>query len=81
MTEQFSLHSLIMLTIVNYIKEFSSLIAQLIKNLTAVQETQVQFLGREDPWRRKWQHTPVFLPGESHGQRNLAGKIRSPLSN
>ena len=24
-------------------------------------------------WRRKWQHTPVFLPGESHGQRSLAG--------
>ena len=25
------------------------------------------------PWRRKWQPTPVFLPGESHGQRNLMG--------
>ena len=25
------------------------------------------------PWRRKWQPTPVFLPGESHGQWNLAG--------
>ena len=25
------------------------------------------------PWRRKWQHTPVFLPGKSHGQRSLAG--------
>ena len=24
------------------------------------------------PWRRKWQPTPVFLPGESHRQRNLA---------
>ena len=24
-------------------------------------------------WRRKWQPTPVFLPGESHGQRNLVG--------
>ena len=24
------------------------------------------------PWRRKWQPTPVILPGESHGQRNLA---------
>ena len=23
------------------------------------------------PWRRKWQHTPIFLPGESHGQRSL----------
>ena len=25
------------------------------------------------PWRRKWQPTPVFLPGKSHGQRSLAG--------
>ena len=25
------------------------------------------------PWRRKWQPTPVFLPGEFHGQRNLTG--------
>ena len=30
-------------------------------------------LGREDPWRRKWQPTPVFLPGKSHGQRSLEG--------
>ena len=25
------------------------------------------------PWRRKWHPTPVFLPGKSHGQRNLVG--------
>ena len=25
------------------------------------------------PWRRKWQPTPVVLPGESHGQRSLVG--------
>ena len=29
-------------------------------------------LGRF-PWRRQWQPTPVFLPGEFHGQRSLAG--------
>ena len=29
------------------------------------------------PWRRKWQPSPVFLPGESHGQRSLGGY--SPL--
>ena len=28
---------------------------------------------RKIPWRRTWQPTPVFLPGESHGQRSLAG--------
>ena len=38
-----------------------------------MQETQVQPLGWEDPWRGKWQPTPVFLSGESHGQRNLKG--------
>jgi len=27
----------------------------------------------EDPWSRKWQPTPVFLPGESHGQKSLVG--------
>ena len=36
-------------------------------------ETWIQSLGQEDPWRRKWQPTPVFLPGESHGQRSLEG--------
>ena len=28
---------------------------------------------RKTPWRRAWQPTPVFLPGESHGQRSLMG--------
>ena len=28
---------------------------------------------RKIPWRRQWQPTPVFLPGESHGPRCLAG--------
>ena len=28
---------------------------------------------RKIPWRRKWQSTPVFLPGKSHGQRSLVG--------
>ena len=28
---------------------------------------------RKSPWRRKWQPTPVFLPGKSHGQKSLTG--------
>ena len=36
---------------------------------------QRQSLGREDPWRRVWQPTPVFLPGEFHGQRSPVGCI------
>ena len=30
-------------------------------------------IPRFDPWRREWQPTPVFLPGEFHGQRNPVG--------
>ena len=37
-----------------------------------VQETRVSSLGRETPWRRKCQPTPVFLPRKSYGQRSLA---------
>ena len=34
---------------------------------------QVQSWVRRIPWRRAWQPTPVFLPGESPGQRSLEG--------
>ena len=34
---------------------------------------QVRFLDRKILWKRAWQPTPVFLPGESHGQRSQAG--------
>ena len=54
------------------------LVAQMVKNLPAMQETQVLSLGQEDPLEKgKWQPTPVFLPGES-GQRSLVSY--SPLS-
>ena len=36
----------------------------MIKNAPAMQETPVQSLGQEIPWRREWQLTPVFLPGD-----------------
>ena len=29
--------------------------------------------GQEDTWRRQWQSTPGFLPGEFYGQRSLVG--------
>ena len=32
-----------------------------------------KFDNLDEVWRRKWQPTPVFLPGESHGQRSLVG--------
>ena len=49
------------------------LVAQMVTNLPAMQETQVWSLQKEDLWRREWLLTPVFLPGEFHGQRTLAG--------
>ena len=51
--------------------------AQVVKNLPAMQETQVWSLGQEDPLEREWQPTPVFLPGKSHASRSLAGYIQS----
>ena len=50
---------------------WASLVAQMVKNLPAMQETRVQSLGQEDPLEEAWQPTPVFLPGEFHGQRSL----------
>ena len=44
-----------------------------VRNLPAVQETWITSLGREDPLEKEMIPTPVFLPGEVHGQRNLAG--------
>ena len=57
----------------NKILELKSLIAQTAKNLPAMQETQVWSRVEKISWRRKWHPTPVFLPGESHGQRSLVG--------
>ena len=52
---------------------WASLVAQMIKNPPAIQETGVCSLGWEDSWRREWLPTPLFLPGEFHGQRSLVG--------
>ena len=51
---------------------WASLVAQLVNNLSAVQCRDPGWVGKI-PWRRKWQTTPVSLPGKSHGQRNLVG--------
>ena len=49
--------------------------AQWVKNLPAMQETQTQVLslGLEDPLEEEVATIPVFLPRKSHGQRSLAG--------
>ena len=52
---------------------WASLVAQTVKNLPAVQETQDRSLGREDALEEGMQPTPVLLPGKSHGQRSPVG--------
>ena len=50
-----------------------SLVAQMVKNLPVMQETQIPSLGQKDSLENEWLPTPVFLLGESHVQRSLAG--------
>ena len=38
-----------------------------------MQETWIQSLSQEDTLGREWLTTPIFLPGEFHGQRSLVG--------
>ena len=50
--------------------------AQMVKNLPAMQETQVPSLetqGREDPLEKGMATTPVFWPGDIHAERSLVG--------
>ena len=42
-----------------------------LKHLSPMRETRVRSLGWEDPLEKEM--VPVFLPGESHGQRSLVG--------
>ena len=50
----------------------ASLVAQVVKNLPAMKETQFDPWITTIPWRIEWLPTPIFLPGEFHGQRSLA---------
>ena len=60
-----------------YIKEGASQVVLLVKNPPAKAGDprdmgSIPGSGRL-PWSRSWRPTPLFLPGESHGQRSLAG--------
>ena len=52
---------------------WASLVVQMVKNLPAMQDAWVQSLGWKDLLEKGMQPTPVFLPGEFLGQRNLVG--------
>ena len=49
------------------------MVAQMVKNLPAMQETWVRSLHQEDSLEKGMVTPPGFLPGEFHGQRSLAG--------
>ena len=55
------------------ISKWASLVAQTAKNLPAMQETQVGSLGQEDPWKREWQPSPVFLSGKTQRREDPGG--------
>ena len=58
-------------------KYWASQVVLVVKNPSAnagdIKRPRFDPWVKKTPWRRKWQPTPVFLPGESLGQRNLAG--------
>ena len=58
-----------------YILKIKGCPGSTVIKISACQCTRCRFdpWVRKIPWRRKWQPTPVFLPGKFHGQRNLAG--------
>ena len=51
----------------------ASLVLQMMRYPPAMQETGVQSLGREEPLEKEMVPPPVFLHGETHGQRSLVG--------
>ena len=69
-------------TAVNKASECDEIPAELSRSLegrTSLMAHMVKCLPvmRETPWRRKWQPTPLLLPGKSHGWRSLVGYIQS----
>ena len=47
----------------------------MVKDLPAMHRPRFNPWVRKIPWRRKWHSTPVFLPGELHGQRSLVATV------
>ena len=51
----------------------ASPVGSVVKNPSANAGDRLNSWVGKVPWRRKWQPTPVFLPGKSRGQRSLVG--------
>ena len=50
---------------------WASLVAQMVKNLLQCSRARFDPQVTKIPWRRKWEPTPVFMPGKSYGPRSL----------
>ena len=57
----------------NHVLAWAFLGGSVMKNHLRCRRHGCKPLVGKIPWRRKWQPTPVFLPGKSHGQRSLMG--------
>ena len=71
----FQVYNTVLLIILTMLCIGASQLALVVKNLPANEADMRQEFNlwvRKIPWRRKWQPTPVFLPGKSNGQRRLA---------
>ena len=75
MTESFNKY-----LVVTYLVYWASLVAQLVQNPPAMWETWVRSWVGKIPWRRKRLPTPVFWPGEFHGQYSPWGRKESDLT-
>ena len=53
----------------------------MVKNLSAMQESQIDSWVGKIPWRREWQPILVFLPTESYGQRSLMAIVHGIAKN
>ena len=47
----------------------------MVKNPANAGDMEFEPWDGKNPWRRAWKSTPVFLLGESHGQRSLEGTV------
>ena len=54
-------------------REYASLVAQMVKHLSAMREIWVRSLGREDPQEKEMATHAVLLPGKFHERRSLVG--------
>ena len=54
-----------------------SVVKRIYLPMQELQETQVRLLVGKILWRRKWQSTPICLPGKSHGQKSLGNSVHS----